>query len=51
MTSKPEHRVRRIYNEPTHEGGTRVLVDRMWPRGLSVPVPGAKVTVGMAPPL
>jgi uncharacterized protein YeaO (DUF488 family) len=35
MTSKPEVRVRRVYDEPTGEDGTRVLVDRVWPRGLS----------------
>jgi uncharacterized protein YeaO (DUF488 family) len=27
--------VRRIYDEPESEGGTRVLVDRIWPRGLT----------------
>jgi uncharacterized protein YeaO (DUF488 family) len=28
-------RVRRIYEEPTPADGTRVLVDRIWPRGMS----------------
>lgn len=28
-------RVGRAYDEPTDEDGTRVLVDRLWPRGLS----------------
>lgn len=30
------HRVRiaRVYDDPTPEDGTRVLVDRLWPRGL-----------------
>jgi uncharacterized protein YeaO (DUF488 family) len=28
-------RVRRIYEEPSREDGTRVLVDRIWPRGVS----------------
>ena len=28
-------RVRRIYEEPTDEDGARVLVDRVWPRGVS----------------
>jgi len=28
-------RVRRAYDEPSPEDGTRVLVDRIWPRGLS----------------
>jgi uncharacterized protein YeaO (DUF488 family) len=35
MTNKSEVRVRRIYDEPTRGDGTRVLVDRVWPRGLS----------------
>jgi uncharacterized protein YeaO (DUF488 family) len=35
MRDKPEVRLRRAYNEPTEEDGTRVLVDRVWPRGLS----------------
>jgi uncharacterized protein YeaO (DUF488 family) len=35
MTNKSEVRVRRIYDEPTPGDGTRVLVDRVWPRGLS----------------
>lgn len=28
-------RVRRVYNAPTADEGTRVLVDRVWPRGVS----------------
>jgi uncharacterized protein YeaO (DUF488 family) len=30
------HRVRtkRVYDDPTDDDGTRVLVDRVWPRGL-----------------
>jgi uncharacterized protein YeaO (DUF488 family) len=28
-------RIRRVYDDPTAEDGTRVLVDRLWPRGLS----------------
>lgn len=27
--------IRRAYDEPTRNDGTRVLVDRLWPRGLS----------------
>lgn len=27
-------RVRRVYEEPSPEDGARVLVDRVWPRGL-----------------
>ena len=30
----PDIRVRRIYDDPVPEDGTRVLVDRVWPRGL-----------------
>ena len=35
MTSKPEIRVRRAYDPPEPDDGYRVLVDRLWPRGLS----------------
>lgn len=28
-------KVKRIYEEPTGADGTRVLVDRLWPRGVS----------------
>jgi uncharacterized protein YeaO (DUF488 family) len=28
-------RVRRVYEEPEQDDGTRVLVDRIWPRGVS----------------
>src|SRR5262249_5906601 len=28
-------RVRRVYEEPESDDGTRVLVDRIWPRGLT----------------
>lgn len=31
----PEIRVRRAYDPPEPEDGWRVLVDRLWPRGLS----------------
>lgn len=27
--------IKRVYDEPSGEDGTRVLVDRLWPRGLS----------------
>jgi uncharacterized protein YeaO (DUF488 family) len=27
-------RVRRVYEEPSQEDGARVLVDRVWPRGM-----------------
>lgn len=35
MPSKHEVKVRRAYDEPERADGTRVLVDRIWPRGLS----------------
>ena len=28
-------KLKRIYEEPSKEDGTRILVDRLWPRGLS----------------
>ena len=35
--SKHEHRIalKRVYEEADANDGTRVLVDRLWPRGLS----------------
>lgn len=33
--TKPEVQVRRAYDAPEPSDGTRVLVDRLWPRGLS----------------
>jgi uncharacterized protein YeaO (DUF488 family) len=32
---KQEIRARRVYEEPEPDDGRRVLVDRLWPRGLS----------------
>ena len=32
--SPPDVRIRRVYDEPSTADGTRVLVDRVWPRGL-----------------
>jgi uncharacterized protein YeaO (DUF488 family) len=32
--SQPDIRVRRIYERPTAQDGARVLVDRLWPRGV-----------------
>ena len=31
----PGFTTRRVYDEPTTEDGSRVLVDRLWPRGLT----------------
>jgi len=33
--SKTQVRVGRAYDKPTDQDGTRVLVDRLWPRGLT----------------
>ena len=33
--NQPEVRLRRVYDDPSPEDGTRVLVDRIWPRGLA----------------
>src|SRR5205085_7360120 len=33
--AKPSVRIKRVYEPPSHEDGVRVLVDRLWPRGLS----------------
>ncbi len=35
MATTPRVRVRRAYDAPEPADGTRVLVDRVWPRGLS----------------
>ena len=35
MTAGSEVRVRRIYEPPEQADGYRVLVDRLWPRGVS----------------
>ncbi|MBT2490473.1 DUF488 family protein [Streptomyces sp. ISL-96] len=35
LVTKPDVRVRRVYEPPSADDGTRVLVDRLWPRGLS----------------
>src|SRR3954463_16205458 len=35
MTSRRNVKVRRIYDDVLPEEGTRVLVDRLWPRGVS----------------
>ena len=35
MSAIGEVRVRRVYDEPEDNDGVRVLVDRIWPRGLT----------------
>ncbi|MGB3954501.1 MAG: DUF488 domain-containing protein [Brooklawnia sp.] len=34
MARSGEIRIKRIYDDPTREDGYRILVDRIWPRGL-----------------
>ncbi|WP_280236840.1 DUF488 domain-containing protein [Nocardia cyriacigeorgica] len=34
-SAQPHVRTRRIYDDPAPDDGTRVLVDRLWPRGMS----------------
>ncbi len=35
MAHAPDVQVRRVYDPPQADDGQRVLVDRLWPRGLS----------------
>jgi uncharacterized protein YeaO (DUF488 family) len=35
MSGKVDVRVRRVYDEPVRQDGARVLVDRVWPRGVT----------------
>ncbi len=35
MAARPEIRVKRVYEAPDPADGRRILVDRIWPRGLS----------------
>jgi uncharacterized protein YeaO (DUF488 family) len=35
MSETPDVRVRRVYEHPSPDDGERLLVDRLWPRGLS----------------
>ena len=28
-------RIKRVYREPSLEDGVRILIDRMWPRGIN----------------
>lgn len=32
---KPEIRIKRVYDKPAKQDGRRILVDRLWPRGLT----------------
>jgi uncharacterized protein YeaO (DUF488 family) len=35
MPTKRDVRLRRVYDQPLPDDGRRILVDRLWPRGLS----------------
>ncbi len=35
MSGQPRPKVKRVYDDPATDDGLRVLVDRIWPRGLS----------------
>lgn len=35
MAKTPDVRIRRIYEKPSPQDGKRILVDRLWPRGVS----------------
>jgi uncharacterized protein YeaO (DUF488 family) len=35
QTERMDVRVRRVYDQPSPDDGERLLVDRLWPRGLS----------------
>ena len=35
MVEKPDVQVRRVYDEAGEQDGVRVLVDRLWPRGMT----------------
>ncbi|WP_067703322.1 DUF488 domain-containing protein [Nocardia jejuensis] len=35
MSAEPRYRVKRVYDAPEAGDGRRVLVDRLWPRGVS----------------
>jgi len=35
--------IKRVYEKPTQEDGTRILVDRLWPRGLTKEKAGVDV--------
>jgi uncharacterized protein YeaO (DUF488 family) len=35
VATRSDVRVRRVYDEPEDEDGVRVLLDRIWPRGVT----------------
>jgi uncharacterized protein YeaO (DUF488 family) len=48
--SEPTFRIKRVYDEPAPEDGFRVLVDRLWPRGLTKQRAGADLWLKDAAP-
>jgi uncharacterized protein YeaO (DUF488 family) len=43
-------KLKRVYDQPSPEDGLRVLVDRLWPRGLSRPAAAADLWLKDAAP-
>ena len=35
MRNKVDIRIKRVYDQPSADDGPRVLIDRLWPRGMS----------------
>ena len=35
MSFRKQIKIKRAYDDPAHDDGVRILVDRLWPRGLS----------------
>ena len=48
-TMKPKIHTKRVYDEPSAKDGVRVLVDRLWPRGLKKEDVGAEWAKDLAP--
>lgn len=48
-TMKPEIHTKRVYDEPSAKDGVRVLVDRLWPRGLKKEAVKAEWAKDLAP--
>lgn len=48
-TMKPEIHTKRVYDEPSSKDGVRVLVDRLWPRGLKKEAVQAEWAKDLAP--
>ena len=35
MSFRKQIKIKRAYDDPAHDDGVRILIDRLWPRGLS----------------